>query len=219
MLGRSRVMSSGPSLVSRASISNSSMWIEVYLSSRTTDSLIEDGVLEVVALPGHEGHQHVAAQGQLTARGGRAVGEHAAALDPLAGVHRDPLGEAGPLVAAHELVDAVPDVGTAVSGRTRMPTPASWPLSTLTTERSSSGGSGQVTPTTVPAACEITISPELRAAWTSIPVPTTGASETSRGTACFCMLEPMRARLASSCSRKGMREVATETVCLGETSM
>ena len=33
-------MSSGPSLVSRASISNSSMWIEVYLSSRTTDSLI-----------------------------------------------------------------------------------------------------------------------------------------------------------------------------------
>ena len=35
----SRVTSSGPSLVSRASISNSSMWIEVYMSSRTRRSL------------------------------------------------------------------------------------------------------------------------------------------------------------------------------------
>ena len=34
----SRVTSSGPSLVSRASISNSSMWIEVYMSSRTSFS-------------------------------------------------------------------------------------------------------------------------------------------------------------------------------------
>ena len=34
----SRVISSGPSLVSRASISNSSMWIEVNESSRTSFS-------------------------------------------------------------------------------------------------------------------------------------------------------------------------------------
>ena len=38
-LGMSRVTSSGPSLVSRASISNSSMWIEVYMSSLTSFSL------------------------------------------------------------------------------------------------------------------------------------------------------------------------------------
>jgi hypothetical protein len=37
-LGMSRVTSSGPSLVSRASISNSSMWIEVYMSSLTRRS-------------------------------------------------------------------------------------------------------------------------------------------------------------------------------------
>ena len=39
-LGMSRVISSLPSLVSRASISNSSMWIEVYRSSFTSRSLI-----------------------------------------------------------------------------------------------------------------------------------------------------------------------------------
>src|SRR6266508_836649 len=39
-LGMSRVISSGPSLVSRASTSCFSMWMEVNLSSRTIDSLI-----------------------------------------------------------------------------------------------------------------------------------------------------------------------------------
>ena len=39
-LGMSRVISSGPTLVSRASISYSSMWMEVNLSSRTKFSLM-----------------------------------------------------------------------------------------------------------------------------------------------------------------------------------
>ena len=39
------------------------------------------------------------------------------------------------------------------------------------------------------------------------------------GTACLCMLEPISARFASSCSRKGIREAATLTSCVGETSM
>ena len=39
------------------------------------------------------------------------------------------------------------------------------------------------------------------------------------GTACFCMLAPMRARLASSCSTKGISAVETETICFGETSI
>ncbi len=52
-----------------------------------------------------------------------------------------------------------------------------------------------------------------------MPVPTKGASGRNRGTAWRCMLAPIRARLASSCSRKGISAVATLTVCFGETSM
>ena len=33
------------------------------------------------------------------------------------------------------------------------------------------------------------------------------------------MLAPISARLASSCSRKGTRDAATDTICAGETSM
>ena len=39
------------------------------------------------------------------------------------------------------------------------------------------------------------------------------------GTAWRCMLAPMSARLASSCSRNGISAVATDTICFGETSM
>ena len=39
------------------------------------------------------------------------------------------------------------------------------------------------------------------------------------GTACFCMFAPISARWASSCSTKGISEVATEMICLVETSM
>ena len=33
------------------------------------------------------------------------------------------------------------------------------------------------------------------------------------------MFEPMRARFASSCSRNGIKDAATETICFGLTSM
>ena len=46
-----------------------------------------------------------------------------------------------------------------------------------------------------------------------------GASVMSSGTAWRCMFEPINARLASSCSRNGIKLAATETNCLGETSM
>ena len=59
---------------------------------------------------------------------------------------------------------------------------------------------------------------ELRVTSTSMPVLTTGTSVRSSGTACFCMLEPISARFASLCSRKGMRLAETPTSCLGETS-
>ena len=58
--GMSRVISSGPSLVSRASTSCSSMWIEERTSSCTRRWLQDDRVLVVVALPRHERHQQVA---------------------------------------------------------------------------------------------------------------------------------------------------------------
>ena len=53
----------------------------------------------------------------------------------------------------------------------------------------------------------------------SMPVPMYGASARTSGTAWRCMLEPMRARLASSCSRNGMRAAATDTSWSGATSM
>ncbi len=88
--------------------------------------------------------------------------------------------------------------------------PKSWPLRIFSTLRSLSAGSGQLTPTTVPGLRASTTSPLLRAACASMPVPTIGASLTSSGTACFCMFEPISARLASSCSRNGISEVATD---------
>ena len=42
----------------------------------------QDGVLEVVAAPGHERHQHVAAERELALLGARAVGQHVALLAP-----------------------------------------------------------------------------------------------------------------------------------------
>jgi hypothetical protein len=52
-----------------------------------------------------------------------------------------------------------------------------------------------------------------------MPVPTSGVSVRSVGTAWRCMFEPISARFASSCSRNGISDAATETICFGETSM
>src|SRR5439155_1507681 len=72
---------------------------------------------------------------------------------------------------------------------------------------------------TTPSRRATTVTPESRATTRSMPVPTSGASVLSSGTAWRCMLEPMSARLASSFSRKGMREAATDTSWFGDTSM
>ncbi len=76
-----------------------------------------------------------------------------------------------------------------------------------------------VTFSTVPEFVAITQTPESLAALYSIPVAMMGASGLIRGTAWRCMLEPIRARFASSFSRNGIIAVATETSCLGETSI
>ena len=76
-----------------------------------------------------------------------------------------------------------------------------------------------VTLVTTPARRAITTWPESCAARASMPVPTIGLSGSRSGTAWRCMFEPIRARLASSCSRNGISAVATDTTCLGLTSM
>ena len=75
------------------------------------------------------------------------------------------------------------------------------------------------TSTTVPAFSASTTSPVSTAARYSRPVPTSGACVIISGTACRCMLAPIRARFASLCSRNGISAVATETICAGVTSM
>ena len=65
----------------------------------------------------------------------------------------------------------------------------------------------------------MTTVPESTAATRSTPVPTKAFSGRSTGTAWRCMLAPISARFASSCSRKGTSEAATDTICVGATSM
>jgi hypothetical protein len=72
---------------------------------------------------------------------------------------------------------------------------------------------------TRPVTSETTLVPESATTRSSTPVPTAGLSARTSGTACDCMFEPMRARLASSCSRKGISDVLIDTICFGETSM
>ena len=108
--GMSQVISSLPSLVSRATHSNSSMWIEVKWSLLDQPLGDEDRVLEVVAAPGHERDQDVLAQRQLAALGGRTVGDDVAHLDVVAALDDRLLVDAGVLVRALELGQVV-DVG------------------------------------------------------------------------------------------------------------
>ena len=77
----------------------------------------------------------------------------------------------------------------------------------------------QSTESTTPERLQMTTAPESRAVTRSMPVPTYGVSARSSGTAWRCMFDPISARLASSFSRNGIRLAATETSCLGLTSM
>ena len=65
----------------------------------------------------------------------------------------------------------------------------------------------------VPPLDAVTHEPESLATSLSTPVPTKGFSACKVGTACLIILEPINALLASSCSKKGMREAATEKAC------
>src|SRR5690606_16371104 len=67
----------------------------------------QNRVFEVVAVPGHERHQHVLTQRQFAHVGGRTVGQHIAARNDVAGVDQRPLIDAGVLVRAGVLGEVV----------------------------------------------------------------------------------------------------------------
>src|SRR5207245_920472 len=67
----------------------------------------DDGVLVVAALPGHERDEDVLAEGELALVGRVAVGEDLVRHDAVADAHDGALVEAGALVRADELLEAV----------------------------------------------------------------------------------------------------------------
>ena len=81
------------------------------------DELLADQnrVLEVVAAPGHEGHQNISAQSQLTVGCARTVGENLARRDSLAFLDDRFLVDAGILIRALKL-DQLVNVGSHLAG-------------------------------------------------------------------------------------------------------
>ena len=67
----------------------------------------ENGVFKVVTVPGHERHEHIAAQGQLPALGARAISDELAFFHRVAFADENFLVNASRGVGAHELADLV----------------------------------------------------------------------------------------------------------------
>ena len=72
---------------------------------------------------------------------------------------------------------------------------------------------------TIPSLFATIVTPESKATSLSIPVPTNGDSGFKRGTACLIIFEPINALLASSFSKNGIKDAATDTNCFGDTSI
>src|SRR5690606_31915649 len=67
----------------------------------------KDGVLEVVAVPGHEGDQHVLTEGQFAQVGRRAVSQHVTTCHQVAAIHDRALIDVGVLVGTGVLGEVV----------------------------------------------------------------------------------------------------------------
>ena len=77
----------------------------------------QDRIFEVVAVPGHEGDQHIAAQCQLTEIGRRAVGDDIALGNDVADLGQRTLVDAGVLVGTLELLQRIDiDAGALIDG-------------------------------------------------------------------------------------------------------
>ena len=160
-------------------------------------------VLEVVAHPRHERDEHVLAEREIAEVGRGAVGDDVADLDVIADVHQRALVDAGVLVGALELAQAV-DVDARLGG--------------VVLFGRADDDTRRIDLIDTPVRRAAMAAPESRATTSSMPVPTSGASALTSGTAWRCMFEPISARLASSFSRNGMSAAATETSCFGDTS-
>ena len=101
--GMSRVISSSPSFVERASISYSWMWIELSTSSFTSRSEMTMASSKLKPFPRHERDEQVRAERELAAVGRAAVREHVALLHLVAEGHDGLLVDDRALVRAHEL--------------------------------------------------------------------------------------------------------------------
>ena len=138
--------------------------------------------------------EHVAAQGQFALEGRGAVGDDVALLHLVADLDDRLLVLAGPLVEAHELPQLV-HFGADLDA-----------VGVDVGDRALVAGphehAGVAGPRRAPGPCR-----------------RSAARPTSSGTACRCMLEPISARLASSCSRNGISPADTPTIWLGATSM
>ena len=75
----------------------------------------EDGVLEVVAVPRHERDERILAERELAQLRRRTIGDDVALLEDIANLHQRPLGDAGRLVGALELLQAI-DVDARLGG-------------------------------------------------------------------------------------------------------
>ena len=160
----------------------------------------DDRVLVVAALPAHERDEDVPAERELAL-----LGRRSCRRSPRRSATRWPTSTIGPLVdaralvAAHELLEAVL-VELARVGLDPDPL---------------GGDAGH----DAGAAGDDDLAGVARGALLHAGADDRRLSGSRSGTAWRCMFEPIRARLASSCSRNGMSAVATETTCLGLTSM
>ena len=165
----------------------------------------EDGVLEIVPTPRHEGDQHVLTERQLPHISGGSVGNDIAAPNMVADFHHRPLIDTGILVRSGELYEIV-----------NIDTGAGLIVFILINLDDDPRGVHRFHHSIVPCHHRYAGIPchnSLHAGaddWRICP---------RRGTAWRCMLDPISARLASSFSRKGIREAATETSCMGATSI
>ena len=118
MLGISRVISSGPSFVSRASIS---IFLDVNRSVVIVFHQLfadQDGVFKVVAAPRNERDEHVSAESQFAAIGARTIGKNLACLHTVTYANERLLIDASVLVGALKFCELI-DVGANFAAQIR----------------------------------------------------------------------------------------------------
>ena len=197
-LGMSRVITSGPNLVSRTSTKKSSTCTEVYILSLTTRS---DTTMASSKLPPYHGMKATNTFCP-NATSPCSVAEPSASKSPF--FTSCPLSTNGLCVMAVEWLLRWNCCRRWISFSSPLPATTICCASTSVTSPSS--------PLTI-------VCPESLAARASKPVPTNGARGTTDGTACRCMFEPINALWASSCSIKGINPAAMLTICAVETSI